>query len=84
MDKIEQTIRNLETQHAKCSDSIDEYMFDNTDVEQVEICNNHIFVVKFKNINGTLPSSFFTQEARDKLLKIAKLRNSQLWKALND
>jgi hypothetical protein len=59
-------------------------MFETDDVELVEVCNNLLFVVKFKNINGTIPSSFFTQEARDKLLRIAKVRNSALWKTLNN
>ncbi len=71
-------------QHATCDNSICVEMFETDDVELVEVCNNHLFVVKFKNINGTIPSSFFTQEAKDKLLKIAKVRNSALWKTLNN
>ena len=84
MYKIERTIRNLESQRAKVVNSITEDMFDLEDVEEIEICNNHIFVVKFKNINGTMPSSYFDDKAKQKLRNIGKIKGSALWKVLNN
>lgn len=66
-----------------CTKTISAEMFGNTDIEDIEICNEHIFVVKLRGINGTIPASFFTDKAKDKIRSYAKIRNSELWKALN-
>ena len=82
--KIVNTVKAIVSDQNAYIKSISCDMFSKEDVENIEICNKYFFVVKFKEVSGTVPASFFTDRAKDKILSIAKIRDSKLWKTLNN
>ena len=59
-------------------------MFEETDIQSVELIPGSVFLVNIRGIVGNLPSSFFDKNSQEVLLSIHKRRNSPLWKMLYD
>jgi hypothetical protein len=75
-------------------ETIDIDMFGIEDVESIEYTENGSFVVRMHGLNGVLPAMhglngvlparFFDDSARQKVLRCVRIKQSPLWKAVNN
>jgi hypothetical protein len=65
-------------------ETIDIDMFGIEDVESIEYTENGSFVVRMHGLNGVLPARFFDDSARQKVLRCVRIKQSPLWKAVNN
>ena len=57
--------------------------FNDGDVESIDMENPSDIHVFFKDINGSVPLTKFNRDAQQKIMDINKIRNTELWQALN-
>lgn len=59
-------------------------MFTMADIDSIEYTDFDSFTVRIRGLNGILPCRFFDEKARQKVIKCSKIKESPLWRVLND
>ena len=82
-DHISKTILGSDGSNLK---KITPDMFELTDIVKVEQHSKfpELICVVLRGINGSIPWHFFSVESQGKIKNYVKIRNSDLWRTLND